>query len=780
MCECRFTVTHEVSSAPGPDERGGNGTRELRLAIVLYGGVSLAIYMHGTTKEIHRLVRASAADDLGLDVDEGTPTELVYRRLLQYLADRHPRKCRTRVVVDVIAGTSAGGINGVYLAKALVHNRSQDGLRDVWIQRGAIGKLLRGWSWVPWQVRAPGLLMLLPFMAPLKGRAMSGWLYDALEAMDNDPRPAGGPTLMPEGHRLDLFITATDFYGYDRDVVISSPTLVNDHAHRHVLSFRSGDGRDDFTSDDNAWLALAGRVTSSIPGAFPPVSLSEFEASFGGLRDPQRFFRIYELSDAKWADTTFVDGGVLDNRPFGHAIRAIRSRAAESEVDRCLVYVDPDPAHRRARDDAPPVPRPLASILSAAVGLPRQEPILDDILEVSRHNERVERIRDIIELAFPKVAERVESVVDPQLTELVGVTAADTLGSWRDALNEDAQAAVGVGYATYLRSKVSGVVDRYARTICDLSDYPEDCNQAVFVRATLRAWARARLFEERDGRPAPQENYVVFLRRFDLDYGIRRMRFVIDALSWWYRDVGEPDVPTRAELDCGKAAFYETQSELVDAAAGRGLGVDLTDLVTACFSERVVNEWVGRPGDYVSAHATELARLERSFGDALDSHLKGVGERMFDQVQRVMQDWSPRVRRDLLIRYLGFPLWDAILYPIQAVADVGERDKIDVVRFSPENAAPLDVLEPKLSGVERFHFGAFFEPAGRERDYLWGRLDGAAHLIGMLLGKGATQAERTEWCREVFAAIAQEEEEHLPKAASLLADVRAFATSSAD
>ena len=399
---------------------------------------------------------------------------------------------------------------------------------------------------------------------------------------------------------------------------------------------------------------------------------------------------------------------------------------------------------------------------------------------MGRHNERVERIRDIIKLAWPRVAERVECVVGPQLIELVGVTAADSPEVWRDALNDDAQAAVGVGYDTYLRSKVSGVVDRYARTICDLSDYPEDCNQATFVRATLRAWARARLFKERDGRPAPQENYVAFLRRFDLDYGIRRMRFVIDALSWWYRDVGQADVPTRVELDRGKAALYETRSELVDAAEGRGLGVDLTDLVRACFSEEVVDEWVGRPDDYVAAHATELARLERTFGDALDAHLQGVGERMFDQVQSVMHDWSPRVRRDLLIRYLGFPLWDAILYPIQAVAEVGERDNIDVVRFSPENAAPLKVPEPKLSGVKMLHFGAFFDPAGRERDYLWGRLDGAARLIGMLLGDDACEADRTKWCQEAFAAIAQEEQEHLPKAESLLVDVRRFATAPAD
>ena len=34
---------------------------ELRLALVCYGGVSLAVYMHGVTKEFLKLVRASRA-----------------------------------------------------------------------------------------------------------------------------------------------------------------------------------------------------------------------------------------------------------------------------------------------------------------------------------------------------------------------------------------------------------------------------------------------------------------------------------------------------------------------------------------------------------------------------------------------------------------------------------------------------------------------------------------------------------------------------------------------
>src|SRR5829696_10156673 len=93
------------------------GVRELRLAVVLYGGVSLAIYMHGTTKELHRLVKASALAERG-DVEGATPSERVYQRLLASMRDRDERRIGTRVVVDVIAGTSAGGINGVYLAKA--------------------------------------------------------------------------------------------------------------------------------------------------------------------------------------------------------------------------------------------------------------------------------------------------------------------------------------------------------------------------------------------------------------------------------------------------------------------------------------------------------------------------------------------------------------------------------------------------------------------------------------------------------------------------------------
>ena len=60
--------------------------------------------------------------------------------------------------------------------------------------------------------------------------------------------------------------------------------------------------------------------------------------------------------------------------------------------------------------------------------------------------------------------------------------------------------------------------------------------------------------------------------------------------------------------------------------------------------------------------------------------------------------------------------------------------------MSPRDAKllpPLDPSKPKqLAGFEKMHFGAFFDRAGRENDYLWGRLDGAERLIGLVLGAG--------------------------------------------
>ena len=89
--------------------------KELRLALVCYGGVSLVLYMHGVIKEILKLSRASKAYHSvprsekrehqsyeAANGDDGRPhdTEDVYFALLQSIG----RTLNLRVIVDSIAG----------------------------------------------------------------------------------------------------------------------------------------------------------------------------------------------------------------------------------------------------------------------------------------------------------------------------------------------------------------------------------------------------------------------------------------------------------------------------------------------------------------------------------------------------------------------------------------------------------------------------------------------------------------------------------------------------
>src|SRR3984957_16875846 len=138
--------------------------KEVRLGLVCYGGVSLAIYMHGLTKELFKLVRAArafdrACQDRDFDPDKyfGESTtagdardydsERAYFAALKALADAGKP---VTVVVDVISGTSAGGINGVCLARALAGGRSLEGFRQLWLDEGDMEDLLAGHALFPW------------------------------------------------------------------------------------------------------------------------------------------------------------------------------------------------------------------------------------------------------------------------------------------------------------------------------------------------------------------------------------------------------------------------------------------------------------------------------------------------------------------------------------------------------------------------------------------------------------------------------------------------------
>ena len=112
--------------------------RELRLALVCYGGISLAIYMHGITKEVWRLARASRA--YHDNAEPGGGSEAVYRALLGAIEAQSG--IRLRIMPDIIAGASAGGINGIFLAQAIETGQSLEPLTDLWLDNADVDRLL--------------------------------------------------------------------------------------------------------------------------------------------------------------------------------------------------------------------------------------------------------------------------------------------------------------------------------------------------------------------------------------------------------------------------------------------------------------------------------------------------------------------------------------------------------------------------------------------------------------------------------------------------------------
>ena len=79
--------------------------KELRIALVCYGGVSLAVYMHGVTKELWKLARASRAYHGGAPAPGGS--EVVYHKLLERI-ERPGLSPEQRLFAgELLPGTSA-------------------------------------------------------------------------------------------------------------------------------------------------------------------------------------------------------------------------------------------------------------------------------------------------------------------------------------------------------------------------------------------------------------------------------------------------------------------------------------------------------------------------------------------------------------------------------------------------------------------------------------------------------------------------------------------------
>ena len=160
-------------------------TLELRLATTMTGGVSLAIWMAGVAREINLLAQASQWRRAGgtFPTDSRLTTQSaaslkLYAELLDLLD--------MVVDVDIMSGTSAGGINAALLASSRVTGSDLGGLRDLWLDLGALTDLLRD----PRDNSAPSLLY--------GDERMFAALADQIPKLKTGPFP---PSAFPTGAR---------------------------------------------------------------------------------------------------------------------------------------------------------------------------------------------------------------------------------------------------------------------------------------------------------------------------------------------------------------------------------------------------------------------------------------------------------------------------------------------------------------------------------------------------------------------------------------------------
>lgn len=730
---------------------GNMREKELRLALVCYGGISLSVYMHGITREIWKLLRASRAfHDEGSLVPAGD-TEPCYHTLLAEL-NKH---IRVRVLVDIIAGASAGGINGIFLAHAISTGEDLDALGDLWLDHADADELLDPAA-VPksrftklyaapllWIARLGGggspldeivereargelkakvsrFIRSRWFEPPFSGPHFTELLLDAFEKMASGPK---GQPLLPAGQPLDLFVTVTDYHGYPERIRLNSPPEVMEVEHRKLISFRDkGERGESRQLGDIPGLVFAARATASFPGAFPPFRTRELDDVLArrGMRWPSRaafLTRVFPRRSAAGidpVDAALLDGSILNNAPFAPAIAALRQRPAHREIDRRFVYIDPKPGIRSigSRVDTTKPPGFFSTIIRSLSDIPREQPIRDDLENLAGISSRVRRLGHVIEGVRSAVDEAVEEVIGRR--QLRSRVTPARMAEWRAQANADAVARAGFTYPAYAHLKLSQVVEEMARLIAALGGHVEK-GGADRVRRELWRHVRSSGIDRvtRTTRPkdAEHDEFVQFVRRFDLGFRIRRLRYLLRRVTEWS---DAADAMLAQEVEQLKGALYDLLAPYLDRRRQGFFG-----------------PWVREP----AATANEdPAPAVHAYGEAL-------GLTAFDTLadvrlsEMILCCVTPELRAELIKAYLGFPFYDMATFPLLQGEGLDEFDEIKVDRISPDDAKSIRAggAQATLKGIRFGSFGAFFSRAYRENDYLWGRLHGADRLIDIVV-----------------------------------------------
>jgi hypothetical protein len=441
-------------------------------------------------------------------------------------------------------------------------------------------------------------------------------------------------------------------------------------------------------------LATLARITSCFPAAFAPVVVPARGDTPSRADAKLRMWG--RLDDGK--SYCFLDGGILDNKPFTSTLRTIFYRTADRPVRRHVLYVEPDPERFGEESARFRVPSFTESAVDSLTKLPGYESIADDLRLVGEHNDKVDRLA------------RLRAAV----VENGGVPSEAQRDLWRKA-------------------RLSALRDAMLRRMLGVES-GERLSDDLAVRAR-----ELRDHFDRHYTESVQES-AFLLTDFDVEFRLRRLFHLTYSLD----DDGALGAINR-EIEFLEIVRHALEEALVRSTEARGTAAPgetwkaafrrLTVLFRLDASDRPFPR--PRPEEDPKRELTDeelaLARneLDRRLS-ALTADAAPEGNNVFEVSDSyelaLARAFGPAVEK----AYTDYEGLDAWLFPLEFVADLHERDVIRVTRLSPIDARRglcQRALEDKLCGDTLSHFGAFFKRSWRSNDILWGRLDGVCQLV---------------------------------------------------
>jgi patatin-related protein len=725
-------------------------TQDLRLAIAMSGGVSLAVWMGGVAREVNLLQQASNRRS-GKSESDPRDWDACSRELYQNLL----RLLDVKVTVDVLSGTSAGGINAALLGLSSAAGVDLAGLRELWLQTGSMDELLRH----PREKDPPSLMQ--------GDKVLLTGLAEGMRSLHANGRNLPGHGCPDRQVDTTVFITTTMMSGETSRFTDDYGTLVPDVDHHGLFTF----GQDALAPPSGAprlaELALAARSSASFPGAFEPsfVPIGHSIAPGSGIPAHPDMSGFANMTRSHWA----ADGGLLANRPLAPLLARIFAQPAWGQVRRVLAFVVPDGGGTPSLASEPEAaqwgkPLTLAGALKQDLDAKLAQSIASDLQAIRAHNEKI-NVRHNLRRYLAEIGSKLSGadglmnsellrqyqeqqgagLAQPLLAQIMRqlTTMTPLPGAWADELSPGRGAIAGPpeNRISVAMSTTLGGGWRARDAALSQPGAARGAERAAAWGAWSAAadpFGKAAMF----GLPAFHAARATAVHLVRLGYkraADPAQRKTITGHRAAIEDAGHNctaswDEPAQVAHMLSKAAQASPVPDLTAVAARLADDKRAALLIgqPAADAEALRQAWA----DLVAA----MIRLLRDLQPLATGDGRTARDEAADAIRGYLSYFSAAPEAGVLAaRLLSLVVAERALQRAEPNAD----QPVELVQVSANtrtllapddgtSAMPLTTVN-KLRGVELHHFAAFNKRSWRAWDWMWGRMDGCGWLVHILL-----------------------------------------------